>query len=173
MPNSFSTFGLNVAYFINIKVGFLACLVFISRGFVVYFFNAFSLWAESCSLFVTASIMNCSVQSWSYNTQRRQRRARIFGKSFHRNIDVLLASRTPSSFNGRYGVLKEQRGGGKPIQQSNDSASPSRIGGLSWWERGKKPKNQNKKITQLPSHYQNVGFDGCCLNGAVDSLVNN
>lgn len=132
-----------------------------------FFFNAVSLWAESCSLFVTAWIMNCSVQSWSYNTQQRQRGARIFGKSFHRNIDVLLANRTPSSFNGRYGVLKEQRGGGKPSQQSYDSASPSRIGGWRWWE-GKK-----KKKTQLPSHYQNVRFDGCCLNGAVQSLVNN
>lgn len=77
---------------------------------VLYFFsfNAFSPWAEGCSLFVTAWIMNCSVQSQSYNTQQWQRGARIFGKGFHRNIDVLLVNRTLSSFNGRYGVLKEQ-----------------------------------------------------------------
>lgn len=124
-----------MAYFINIKVG--GGLVF-----WVFFFssNAFSHWAESSSLFVTAWIMNCSVQSWSYNTQQRQHGARIFGKSFHRNIDVLLANRTLSSFNGRYGVLKEQRGGTKPSQQSYDSASPGRIGDWSWWEGKKKKK---------------------------------
>lgn len=112
-----------VAYFINTEVVFVVVFFF--------FLNAFSLWAESCSLFVTASIMNCHAQSRSYNTQQ-QRRARIFGKSFHRNTDVLLANRTPSSFNGRYGVLKEQLGGREPGRQSHDSASPSRTGGLQW-----------------------------------------
>jgi len=29
------------------------------------------------------------------------------------------------------------------------------------------------EITQLASHCQSVGFGGCCLNGAVYSLVNN
>lgn len=113
-------------------------------GFFFYFFECFSLQAESCSLFVTASIMNCRVQSRSYNTQQ-QHGARIFGKSFHRNTDVLLANRTPSSFNGRYGVLKEQLGGREPSQQSYDSASPSRIGGVGGSAGG-------RKITQLPSH---------------------